>query len=205
MSDAYFTSTENYLNATRLFATKGYHSVTMDELAQCLGVAKGTLYYHYKNKEEIYFALIRRGLRIMEDCVNDAIANLQHPLERLSMAIMAQLNFITRYVDATNLFLRELFGNSDRRVCLRDLLYDYQNVIKNIIVEGQEKGVITKKVPADMLVTVIFGMVSTVALHYINAALDKPIELVHKEVTRVVFEGIAEDETWVTKSKYIQK
>ncbi len=54
--------------AHHLFATKGYRESSTDDIARKAGVTKGAVYFHFKNKEEILMALMRRqteGFRTM--------------------------------------------------------------------------------------------------------------------------------------------
>jgi AcrR family transcriptional regulator len=48
---------------TRLFADRGYHAVTLDEVAEKLEVSKGTLYHHISSKEEILREICNRGMK----------------------------------------------------------------------------------------------------------------------------------------------
>lgn len=48
--------------AERLFSTEGYSKTAMSDIASEIGVAKGTLYYHFKSKEEVMDAIILRTL-----------------------------------------------------------------------------------------------------------------------------------------------
>jgi AcrR family transcriptional regulator len=43
--------------ALRCFATRGYHTATMDDLARAAGLSKGSLYWHFSSKEEVFLAL----------------------------------------------------------------------------------------------------------------------------------------------------
>jgi AcrR family transcriptional regulator len=44
--------------ATRLFSEKGYRNTSIAELAKITGVAEGTIFYHFKTKEELYLAIL---------------------------------------------------------------------------------------------------------------------------------------------------
>jgi len=57
--------------AARVFAERGYHRTSLDEVAQILNVTKPTLYYYFKNKEAMLFACIQHGLDMLE-AVGDA-------------------------------------------------------------------------------------------------------------------------------------
>jgi len=52
--------------ALKLFAQEGYHSTTLDEVAAVVGVSKATLYYYFRNKEEIIKAILNRSLERMK-------------------------------------------------------------------------------------------------------------------------------------------
>ena len=52
--------------AARVFAERGYHRASLDEVAQILNVTKPTLYYYFKNKEAMLFACIKHGLDTLE-------------------------------------------------------------------------------------------------------------------------------------------
>lgn len=48
--------------AAKLFAEKGYYSTSMDDVAREAGVAKGSLYYHFKNKSQLYLETVLNGV-----------------------------------------------------------------------------------------------------------------------------------------------
>lgn len=52
--------------ALKLFAEEGYHAATLDEVAAKIGVSKATLYYYFRNKEEIIRAILNRSLERMK-------------------------------------------------------------------------------------------------------------------------------------------
>ena len=54
--------------ATRLLAVKGYKDTSMAELAQITGVAQGTIFYHYNNKEELFLSIMKS---FREDVVSE--------------------------------------------------------------------------------------------------------------------------------------
>ena len=45
--------------ATFLFARKGYKDTAMGELSRMTGAAEGTIFYHFKNKQEIFLTILR--------------------------------------------------------------------------------------------------------------------------------------------------
>jgi AcrR family transcriptional regulator len=53
--------------ALECFATRGYHTATMDDLVRASGLSKGTLYWHFSSKEEVFLALFDRFVEELFD------------------------------------------------------------------------------------------------------------------------------------------
>lgn len=79
--------------ATRLFVARGYHGISMREIAEMVGVSKAGLYYYFKDKEELFLAVLTANLEAMERLA--AQAQREQPTARaqigwLLRAILAQ-------------------------------------------------------------------------------------------------------------------
>lgn len=76
--------------AEKLFGTKGFDNTSTGDILDAVGIARGTLYYHFKSKEEILDGVIERMTnRLMHDA-KEIAQNKELPLlERLTKAIMS--------------------------------------------------------------------------------------------------------------------
>ena len=52
-----------------LFAKKGYDATSIEEITATVGVAKGTLYYHFSSKEEIFKFLVEEGVKHIKNSI----------------------------------------------------------------------------------------------------------------------------------------
>lgn len=77
--------------AAKLFSKGGYDSVGMRDIADLAGILPGSLYYHFKSKQEIYIAVHRAALARSAQRITVAIEKVTAPWERLEAAIAAQL------------------------------------------------------------------------------------------------------------------
>lgn len=76
--------------AEKLFATKGFDNTSTGDILDAVGIARGTLYYHFKSKEEILDGVIERMTnRLMEDARGIVRKKELPVLERLTKAIMS--------------------------------------------------------------------------------------------------------------------
>jgi AcrR family transcriptional regulator len=91
--------------ATLLFKEKGYHNTSMQDLADALGLQKGSLYYYIDSKEELLRELLEQATSILGAHIDEIYAanlsaseKLRHALENHGRAIMDHLNLVTVYL-----------------------------------------------------------------------------------------------------------
>ena len=76
--------------AERLFCTNGYDNTSTNDILAEIGIARGTLYYHFKNKEDILDAMIDRILdETIRKAGNIALNESMPVLERLTKTVLA--------------------------------------------------------------------------------------------------------------------
>lgn len=152
--------------ALKLFSSKGYHKTTMAEIAMEAGFGKGTLYWYWNSKEELYFALV-------EEAHNEVIALLEraaeregNALERLYWLGKETIDFHYSHRDYTKLSWKmraeELETFSPEYVeRLRRNNEQTKHMLEEIISEGIEEGLLPPVDPyylACMLLGLIEGM-----------------------------------------------
>ena len=81
--------------AWRLFQQKGYRGVTVDDLCQRCGVSKPTLYYYYRDKENLFVQVLRHRLRGFREVIEQP-GTLAEQLARVIVAILE--SFETDYI-----------------------------------------------------------------------------------------------------------
>ena len=85
--------------AEKVFFFKGIENATMDEVAETAELSKGTLYLYFKSKEDIHFAICRRGLEILMDKLGEVVEEDKSVLENLIRVGLAFVKFSREYVD----------------------------------------------------------------------------------------------------------
>ena len=69
--------------AAQLFAERHYHEVRMDDIAAKASVAKGTIYLHFKDKDDLYQALALDSLKKLSKRIRDGLVGLHDPATKL--------------------------------------------------------------------------------------------------------------------------
>jgi TetR/AcrR family transcriptional regulator len=131
-------------SAIKTFSDKGYNGATMDEIAMNAGVAKGTLYYHFRSKEEIFKYIIEEGMRIVRDEIQTAVKNEKDPVEKLREIFKGQLNLVHRNRDFFKVIASQLWGKEIRQLNLRDIMQKYISDIEVYVKEAMDAGKIKK-------------------------------------------------------------
>lgn len=76
--------------AERLFGTKGFDHTSTNDILKEVGIARGTLYYHFKSKEDILDAMIDRMTKRMVEKAKEVVHRKDMPvLQRLTMMVLA--------------------------------------------------------------------------------------------------------------------
>lgn len=75
---------EVILTAGRLFCRHGYERTTVRELARAVGLQSGSLFHHFRSKEEILVAVMNNGIQEVIDGGEQALAHYQAPADRLA-------------------------------------------------------------------------------------------------------------------------
>lgn len=83
--------------AEKLFSSKGVANTTMDEVAEMVELSKGTLYLYFKNKEELFCAIVQRGLDILEKNLIAASEKGNDALEKLHSMSQAYFSFCRQF------------------------------------------------------------------------------------------------------------
>src|SRR3970040_1625441 len=92
--------------AARLFAEKGYHGTSIGDLAQALGVQKGSLYAHIEGKEDLLYETMREGAEAFHAGL-DAIPEQLPVTERIRLALRAHLRVVAEQLDVATVFVQE--------------------------------------------------------------------------------------------------
>lgn len=96
--------------AARLFSSQRFDEVLMDDIAQGAGVAKGTLYTYFSDKEELYFAVIFEGISRLNQLVLEKASSQKDPEKKLRDIVHSIVSFV-----AQNGFFYKLLSIEDSK------------------------------------------------------------------------------------------
>jgi AcrR family transcriptional regulator len=98
--------------ARALFADKGFHATTVDDITRAAGVAKGTFYLYFREKREIYYQVIRQFMNLIME-IGGSVSESTEPTDFFGRAEKAALELMTVFLDnrqLARLAYREFMG-----------------------------------------------------------------------------------------------
>jgi AcrR family transcriptional regulator len=124
--------------AARLFAERGYHGTSIGDLAEALGVQKGSLYAHIKSKQDLLYATMMEGARAFHGRLDEIDEGLP-AVEKIRLAMRGHLRVVREQLDVATVFVREWrYLEGDRR---EDVLAErrrYEERFRALFREGRE-------------------------------------------------------------------
>ena len=134
------TKRKIFETSMKLFAKKGYDATSIEEITATVGVAKGTLYYHFSSKEEIFNFLVEEGMKLLKNSIDIKISKLDNIIDKLRAIILIQIKIISKYEDFMTIVLSQIWGHEPRNVMCKDKVIEYIKTIEILIEEGIQKG-----------------------------------------------------------------
>jgi TetR/AcrR family transcriptional regulator, cholesterol catabolism regulator len=126
--------------AARLFAEKGYHGTSIGDLAEAMGVQKGSLYAHIESKADLLWEVARDGAAAFHAAL-DAIDDALPATEKIRLALRAHLRVVGEQLDVATVFIREWrYLEGERRDEFLAERRRYEERFRALFREGRELG-----------------------------------------------------------------
>ena len=126
--------------AARLFAEKGYHGTSIGDLAEAMGVQKGSLYAHIDSKADLLWDVAREGAAAFHAALDEIPDDLR-ATEKIKLALRAHLRVVAEQLDVATVFVREWrYLDGERREEFLGERRRYEERFRALFREGRELG-----------------------------------------------------------------
>lgn len=168
--------------AEKLFGEKGFDGTSTNDILNEIGIARGTLYYHFKSKEDILDAMIER-------LTGRLIANASEIVKKKDIPVMQRLTMTMMSLNVSGGIGQEIMKQIHKpqnalmhRKMQTRMLTDVNPLITSLIEEGISQGICSTEYP---------GEVTEMVLLYSNTAFDELAELsadeCQKKITAFIY------------------
>jgi len=153
--------------AKELFVQKGYAATSIDDICKATGSSKGSIYYHFKNKDHLFLYLVEQGILEWASDWKSIAANQQTCTDKLYGLFTHFINHFQAYplLKAQNEFIAAQEADPEilNRISeVSNLVYE---TIDDLLEEGMQKGEFKKEKPRDITLLLV-GLLTGISSHF---------------------------------------
>ena len=186
--------TGEILQAARtIFARKGFHAATVDDIAAEAGVSKGTVYLYYPSKNDVYWAALKHGVRALHETLQKDVAGAGAVKEKIDRFIAVKFRYFHENRDLFKIYLSE-FGNTFCHPArlqkeFRELYRTQARILKAVLDEGVRNREL-RSVPSEAVAYAITDLTRNVITHRLLGWSKRKIQDDIRFVSDLVWKGI---------------
>ena len=176
-----------------LFALRGKKNITMNDIAEASKKGRRTLYTYFKNKDEVYKAVIENELNLVIIALEENAKKAIDPFEKLRNHIIIHLDLIKQSVTRNGTLRADFFKDiyeverSRRKMDVIEL-----KIIRNILDEGLATGKF-KTMDTEIASSIIMYSLKGLEIPYIRQNLTSEFEKNKHEIVEFVLNGISKE------------
>jgi AcrR family transcriptional regulator len=164
--------------AARMFQERGYADTSVQDVAQAVGILKGSLYYYIDSKEDLLFRVLEDVHEDARHLVDDVAAMDAPPLERLAAYVRGHVEFNLRNLAKVAVYYHDFaLLEPERREVIIEQRHLYERFVIGLIEEAQAAGDVDAGLDAHVAAYSALGMVNWVYTWYRPVGERAPSEL----------------------------
>ena len=177
--------------AEEMFLQKGYSALSMDDIAEQVGIAKGTLYLHFATKDDLVFRLLEHDLQDILSIMENSVQSEGSARSKLTRI----LDFLYQeWFGKHSQFLYLLYNSTElknaMREKLRGTLQGIVECIAALLDQGKARGEIDASIPTNVMVSIFFSMLSPQAYQHLVREKQMASGDLARYIDRIYFCGI---------------
>lgn len=154
--------------ATSVFAQKGFHASKISDIAKVAQVADGTIYLYFKSKDDLLISVFESSIDLFICTVEQALAGLQSPVEKIKYFIEIYLKLIKRYPELAQVIQLELRQSSKfLKEYTHTKFFAFLGIVAAIVEEGQAQKLFRPELNPQIIRRALFGAIDEIALEWL--------------------------------------
>jgi AcrR family transcriptional regulator len=174
--------------SAEIFAKHGYSGTSLQQIADAVGMLKGSLYYYIAGKEDLLYEVVRTVLQSAVANVQPSLEGSEPALDRLQRATEAHLRHLMTNFAETRVYLNDVDKLSPKRRAQLPAR-DYVHLFHVLIEQGQKDGSIRADVDQAITLRSYLGFINSICMWY-SPGSDATPEDVVKNVTTILRSGL---------------
>ena len=178
--------------AIKVFAGSGFFNSKVADVAREAGVADGTVYLYFKNKDDILASIFNHYMDDALAAGRASLAEIHDPIEKLRRIVHAHLEGLGRDRNLAVVFQVELRSSTKfMEQFSATKVTEYLELIREVIEEGQRRGVFRSGLNTKIVAKVLFGALDEMATNWVLSHKRYSLVSTAEPVLDVFLSGIA--------------
>ncbi|MDI6755520.1 MAG: TetR/AcrR family transcriptional regulator [Thermodesulfobacteriota bacterium] len=160
--------------AVKVFAEKGFYNARVSEIAKEANVADGTIYLYFKNKDDILISLFEEEFGKLVENMRKEINKEKDALQKIKRFAVSHLSFVAKQQQLAEVFGVEVRQSSKfMKEYVNKPFIEYLNLIRSVVIEGQEAGLIRKDLTPGIMKRAVFGALDEMSRYWVLSSKKK--------------------------------
>lgn len=154
--------------AVEVFAEKGFHQARVSDVARRAGVADGTIYLYFKNKEDLLLSIFEEKMDGLLSELSEELEGVRDPLERIRRFAHFHFDQVRTNRSAAEVLQIELrLSNKFLKEYRPEKLWAYLGVFGQIVRDGQAQGLFRPDIDSFIAMWSFFGAMDELAMQWV--------------------------------------
>jgi len=175
----------------RVIAKHGYHRAQVSKIAKEAGVADGTIYLYFENKEDLLISIFQDRIGHFVSILKQKLSKLNDPAQKLFQIIFSHLHYLETNPALAIVMQMELRqSNSYVRTKIGEWLHEYLFLIEHVMEQGKQSGIFRQNLDARLARKMIFGTIDDLATTWVVHQQKYSLQEMAKPVYELFVNGI---------------
>ncbi|WP_179275786.1 TetR/AcrR family transcriptional regulator [Rhodococcus sp. 06-418-5] len=180
--------------AATVFLARGYDASSIQEVADEVGMLKGSLYHYVKTKEDFLYEIIKRAFDAALIEVGNAVDLDGNALDRLTAFVRAHVEFTVANFTSMSIQFRERRALSEnRRREITELGDAYTGLLRSILAEGRAEKLISDSLDVSLATWTILGQLNSL-VNWFHVGGRMSVEELVQRLTGMILASVVSDE-----------
>mgnify|MGYP001595902461 FL=1 len=177
--------------AAKIFAQSGYFNAKVSDVARSAGVADGTVYLYFKNKDDLLTSIFSWAMGEFLTRARAELAEIAHAKEKLLRFARLHFSLLEQERDIAIVFQIELRQSTKfMEQFSTTYLAEYLQMLREIIEQGQKSGVFRTALNSKLIAKLLFGMLDEMATNWVLSHGNHSLTEMAEPVLDIFFNGV---------------
>jgi AcrR family transcriptional regulator len=173
--------------AVGVFHRKGFGAASIQDVADEVGVLKGSLYYYIDSKEDLLFRIFMESYRQSAVILEEAVASDGSPLDRLRSYFERYVLWYLENLERVSIYFSELRHlTGERRKAILEQRRRYNEFVERLIDEAKTGGEVSPDLNTKFATFFILGAVNGLPAWYHRKAESEPLEIARSYTEMII-------------------